>query len=182
MEALSSILPAVFGGFISSGLITYYLGAMRAEREVRRNKLEGVYAEMEQNIRRLQAYGARQLSNLSKIENNLPLLENGEKDSSSGPTVVDRHLTILTIYFPSVTPSYRAFFSACQNLNGIVISQEIHRSLNEGPLPSRRAEAKLIFESLFGLGEQVSLDLLYEADKINCSPLFRFLLKRRLAL
>lgn len=170
-DGMISILTSVAGGAISSGTITYVLGARRAEREVRRAKLEALFAELSRDMRRMYISGNR-------LANEVRLLERGKKPEDDEDLyalelgVSDKYYTIINIYFPAVVAAYEQYFSAWQAVNSInsrVVVQIACDNAIDGH-PSSEIEEKL--RELSSLGRQVHAALLYEADRLN-TPIWK---------
>jgi hypothetical protein len=180
-DIFSSIISALVGGAISSSVITYVLGARRAEREILRNKLEGLYVEISKDMRNMHVNATRMASEVRKID---------QKQALPEPQVVsvpgdeaqprsDEHWTLINIYFPQAIPAYEKYFSTYQAINSIRFGAGLDFVIDpEHSLP-RHAEIMDNIEDLIRNARELHTALLYEADKINCSIFARPFLVRR---
>jgi|GEM_PF-3436680 hypothetical protein len=181
VDIFSSIFSALVGGAISSSVITYVLGARRAEREILRNKLEGLYIEISRDMRHMHVEATRMANEVRKIDQKQAL---PEQDAVSVPgdevqPRSDEHNTLINIYFPEAIPAYEKYFSTYQAINSIRFGAGLDFVIDpENSLP-RYAEIMVKTEDLTRYAKELHTALLYEADKINCSIFARRFISKR---
>ncbi|SDU97245.1 hypothetical protein SAMN05216558_1337 [Pseudomonas vancouverensis] len=181
ISGFSSVLTAALGGLISSGVITYVLGARRAEREVLRGKLESLYTELSKDMRLVHVRANACVDDVQKLEQDQSIdsdVPDSAKNTES-QLPFDRYSSLINIYFPSVVPAYQNFFSVYQAVNALHIRTQVDLLLNGKTSVSRFDDILKKASELGPCAMAVHSALLYEADKINC-PLWRrpFLKKR----
>ncbi|WP_330565845.1 hypothetical protein [Pseudomonas yamanorum] len=176
VSGLSTVFTAALGGVISSSVITYALGARRAEREVLRNKLESLYTDLSREMRLIHVRANACADDVWKLEQAQETIPESEdpKDAADveGAVSYDKYSTLINIYFPKVVPAYQAFFTVYQAINGLHIRTQVELLLSNKISVSRYDEILKKVEELTPCIKAVHSALMYEADKINC-PLWR---------
>lgn len=175
-SGFSSVSTAALGGVISSSVITYVLGARRAEREVLRSKLESLYSDLSREMRLIHVRANACADDVWRLEQAQEIIPEAV-DSKHAADVecavcYDKYSTLINIYFPKVVPVYQAFFSVYQAINALHIQTQVDLLLSGKTSVSRYDEILRKVEELTPCVKAVHSALMYEADKINC-PLWR---------
>ncbi len=182
LAGFGTVVSATLGGVISSGLITYTLGARRAEKELLRTKLEKLYIEISRDIRKAHILAhscCKRVLQLEKEENKHEVFEGLADDAPADESPSsDVYNTIINIYFPSSTDAYRNFWSKFQEINSFSIGIVIDSISKPVPKGSYEQIMNKIPE-LNAYATQLHAALLFEADKLNCPLWKRIFLRRR---
>lgn len=178
---VGSILSVTLGAVISSGVITYLLGAKRAERELLRAKLEKLYIDISKDIRRVHVQANHCCDYVMDIESGKDadeaMAEYDQKNPDDETPPWDAYTSIINIYFPRAATPYSNFLKKSQEINGLRFEVAIHiiiSPVKEGSY--KRISSKL--PELVQCAKGVHAALLYEADRLN-RPLWKLFLRRR---